>query len=194
MTNHDSKFFQSIEDPLIVIDKGYRILYINQSGAAIFGKNNNYLKDETCYKQFHGIDEPCLSCPMEQVFVFEKTSVSKRWVTLQDGKRRCGEIRSYPVFDASDNVVAATTIIVDITEKEEVRKIGGAHDRSQFSLSNREKQILKLISKGYTNPNISKELGISINTVKTHIVNTFNKIGVSDRTQAAIIALKAELI
>jgi len=191
MIDQAIKFFESIQDPLLVIDREYKILYINKEGAAIYGKNSDRLTGKLCYAQLQELDGPCISCPMEPVFVLKKATVSERWLTLSDGRRKCGEIRSYPVFDASDKIIAATTIIVDITEK---KAQAVKSDGNVFHLSKREKQVLKLISKGYTNPNIAGELGVSINTVKTHVVNIFNKIGVSDRTQAAIMALKADLI
>jgi len=51
-------------------------------------------------------------------------------------------------------------------------------------LSNREQEILRLISDGLTNQEIASLLVISITTVKTHVGNIFNKLGVTSRTQA----------
>lgn len=62
------------------------------------------------------------------------------------------------------------------------------------SLSNRETSILKLIAKGYANKDIADELNITERTVKNHISNIFKKIGTSDRTQAAVFAIKYNLI
>jgi DNA-binding NarL/FixJ family response regulator len=61
-------------------------------------------------------------------------------------------------------------------------------------LTEREVDVLSLISKGYSNLSISKELCISLNTVKTHIKNIFQKLEVEDRTQAAMKAMKEDLI
>ncbi len=194
MIPHDSQFLKSIRDPLIILDAGYRILYINQNGAAIYGNCHEDIAGKICHRQFHGSDAPCLSCPVEPVFVMGKTVVSEKWVTLPDGNRKCGEIRAYPVFDAFDNVVAVTAIIVDITDKKKASDSPRSPSGIRFDLSGRETEVLALMAKGDTNPEISRKLDISINTVKTHIVNIFNKIGVNDRTQAAIIALKSNLI
>lgn len=194
MITTDINFLKSIRDPLIVVDQTYKILYINKNGAAIYGSRPENLQGKTCFQELHNIQHPCINCPVEPVFVLKKTKISEKWVTLPDGRRKCGEIRAYPVFDVEDQVIAVTSIIVDITEKKQDTKKLKSELGIQFELSGREKQILKLISEGLTNPDISAQLGISINTVKTHIVNIFNKIGVSDRTQAAIIALKANLI
>ncbi|GBD40121.1 Transcriptional regulatory protein LiaR [bacterium HR37] len=52
-------------------------------------------------------------------------------------------------------------------------------------LTRREKEIVKLVVDGYTNKQISRELYISQNTVKTHLVNIFKKLGVTSRLQLA---------
>ncbi|WP_328703201.1 LuxR C-terminal-related transcriptional regulator [Alkalihalobacterium elongatum] len=51
-----------------------------------------------------------------------------------------------------------------------------------FGLSKRESEIIALISKGYSNNDIANKLFLSINTVKTHLNNIFNKLGVNNRT------------
>ncbi|MBT8764289.1 response regulator transcription factor [Desulfohalobiaceae bacterium Ax17] len=54
-----------------------------------------------------------------------------------------------------------------------------------YGLSSREKQILSMLAHGASNKDIADYLGISLNTVKTHIYNIYNKINVSNRYQAA---------
>ncbi len=65
---------------------------------------------------------------------------------------------------------------------------------STTDLTEREIEVLSLISKGNSNQGISDELCISLNTVKTHIKNIFQKLEVEDRTQAAMKAVKEDLI
>lgn len=62
------------------------------------------------------------------------------------------------------------------------------------NLSPREREVLELIVGGKSNKEISEELGISQATVKTHIRLIFGRMGVSDRTQAAVAALQRGLI
>lgn len=59
-------------------------------------------------------------------------------------------------------------------------------------LTAREKQVLKLLAEGYSNRNIAEELEVSEKTVKNHLSSIFKKIGVSDRTNAVIYALKGK--
>ncbi|MGF3102115.1 response regulator [Rossellomorea sp. DUT-2] len=55
-------------------------------------------------------------------------------------------------------------------------------------LTARELDVLKCLGEGMTNQEISEELFIGVKTVKTHVSNILSKLGVADRTQAAIYA------
>lgn len=62
------------------------------------------------------------------------------------------------------------------------------------SLTKREIEVLKAISAGLLNKEIAINLGISERTVKNHISNIFKKIDVADRTQAAVFAIKNNIV
>ena len=53
-------------------------------------------------------------------------------------------------------------------------------------LTDREREVLVLLASGMANKQIARRLGISEKTVKTHLTNVFQRIGVRDRTQAAL--------
>ncbi|MGC3970835.1 MAG: LuxR C-terminal-related transcriptional regulator [Pirellulales bacterium] len=61
-------------------------------------------------------------------------------------------------------------------------------------LTKREKEILIILATGATNREISEQLGISAETVKEHIQHMLRKIGVTDRTQAAVWAARNGLV
>lgn len=61
-------------------------------------------------------------------------------------------------------------------------------------LTERELEVLELIVAGYSNAAISDELYITVGTVKTHVCNILNKLSASDRTQAAVRALRTGLV
>ena len=60
-------------------------------------------------------------------------------------------------------------------------------------LTERELEVLRLIGEGLTNQEIADTLFIGIKTVKTHVSNILSKLGVNDRTQAAIYAHRNKL-
>jgi NarL family two-component system response regulator LiaR len=65
---------------------------------------------------------------------------------------------------------------------------------SREQLTRREYEMLELIAGGRSNKRIALELGISEKTVKTHVGHLLAKLGVSDRTQAAMLAVRQGLV
>jgi DNA-binding NarL/FixJ family response regulator len=61
-------------------------------------------------------------------------------------------------------------------------------------LTRRERDVLELIARGQSNKRIALALGISEKTVKTHVGHLLAKLGVSDRTQAAVMAVEEGLV
>jgi DNA-binding NarL/FixJ family response regulator len=61
-------------------------------------------------------------------------------------------------------------------------------------LTKREVEVLRLITEGMLNKEIAHNLCISEKTVKNHVSNIFKKINVSDRTQAAVFAIKNNIV
>ena len=62
------------------------------------------------------------------------------------------------------------------------------------SLSPRQEEILGSIVRGLSNPDIAKQLGISLDMVKEHVETLFQKIGAANRTEAVAIALRKHLL
>jgi DNA-binding NarL/FixJ family response regulator len=65
---------------------------------------------------------------------------------------------------------------------------------AQVSLSPRETEVLRLVAAGNSNPAIATTLFLSEATVKTHLLHTFEKLGVRDRTRAVTRAMELGLI
>ncbi len=61
-------------------------------------------------------------------------------------------------------------------------------------LTPREREVLVLIGRGFPNKRIARELDLSEKTVKTHVGHLLAKLGVTDRTQAAVFAVRAGLV
>lgn len=105
---------------------------------------------------------------------------------------------------------AAGYICKDISESELIKAIravnaGGKYIPSEIAeilsenlgqeeLTPRERKILQMIVGGNSNKEIAFDLNVSENTVKTHVKNVFEKLGVSDRTSAATLAIRRGLV
>ncbi len=84
---------------------------------------------------------------------------------------------------------AALSIPLHLTGDKPQPAMAPAHD-----LTEQEVRVLRLIAEGMSNDAIAEALSISRNTVKTHVRHIFEKLGVSDRTQAAIWAMRHGLV
>ena len=87
-----------------------------------------------------------------------------------------------------------------IWTRDELRRVTGALAAPRLGtdvevpLTKRENEVLKQLAFGLTNKEIAQALGISYETVKEHVQHILRKIGVSDRTQAAVWAVRKELV
>lgn len=78
--------------------------------------------------------------------------------------------------EAAEAMMAAAPVISD--------------DRGPTTLTTREREVLIQIAKGLSNREIARALTVSEKTVKTHVSNIFAKLGLQDRTQAALYAVR----
>lgn len=92
----------------------------------------------------------------------------------------------------------AKTLVISENKKETKKEISASKSNNELKLNDvltsREIDILKGIVDGKTNKEIGKDLDISDKTVRNHLYNIFKKLGVTDRTQAAIMVLKSGII
>jgi NarL family two-component system response regulator LiaR len=68
----------------------------------------------------------------------------------------------------------------------------GKQDDRYDELTPREREVLELIGRGFSNKRIAQELGAAEKTVKNHVSHVLAKLGVADRTQAALYASRVE--
>jgi len=127
--------------------------------------------------------------------------------------RPMAEQAVYPVLDEQGNVLSTVTIDLDTNRGHNdhayTSQLGGGpvvrtrpsetalpNDNNVLPapLTNRELEVLCLVARGDTNAEISLHLGISPHTVKSHVIHIFNKLGVNDRTQAAVWAVQNRLV
>jgi DNA-binding NarL/FixJ family response regulator len=88
----------------------------------------------------------------------------------------------------------------DSWTREELRRVTGALATPRVAgdvevpLTQRESEVLRQLALGLTNKEIAQALGISYETVKEHVQHVLRKIGVTDRTQAAVWAVRKGLV
>ena len=154
----------TVLDALRVIDDAGRIRHVNEPGVVL------------------------LHAPAEEVLVrgLERGTLSGTFELVRgDGIRAAVEFRATRHFDAGDHLIAAREIRRSSTDRwpDEAR-----------SLSARELEVLQAASTGMRTREIGQALVISPATVKTHLANVYEKLGVTDRTAAVAECLRRGLI
>jgi len=105
-------------------------------------------------------------------------------------KERVSEVRTF--VEAVRRVgVGGTALDPEVVASLVNPRRGG--DGPLAELTPRELEVLGLIARGYANKRIALELGVAEKTVKTHVGHVLAKLGLSDRTQAALYAVREGL-
>jgi len=92
----------------------------------------------------------------------------------------------YPIFNKEGKLVS--TVELNIPEQADQMSV------PENLLTKRELEVLRLLAKGMSNPEIAESLSISHHTVKSHVTHIYDKLGVNDRALAAVWASLHKLI
>jgi DNA-binding NarL/FixJ family response regulator len=160
----------------------------------------------------------CPDCPVSLVFSSGEPTVIEKSFRCERGTVVWREIRAYPIRAADGSVAGAIRIGFDITQRKlledhrmrhvdalektlggitgssDVRQIFHGESRMIGNLTNRELQVLRLLARGLSNAEIAGIMKISSHTVESHVMHVFHKLGVSNRTDAAVTALNLKLL
>ena len=98
-----------------------------------------------------------------------------------------GAIRTVQAGESELHPAAAARVLAELAD-------GGPRGEPRAALTPRELEVLELIARGLPNKLIARELGVAEKTVKTHVSNLLGKLGLSDRTQAALYAVREGLV
>ncbi len=99
-------------------------------------------------------------------------------------------VRAAQAGEAIIDPTAAARLVDALSGSDHGRRKAAALDQ----LTGREREVLVLIAQGRANKRIALELGISEKTVKNHVGHVLAKLGVTDRTQAAVLAVQEGLV
>lgn len=141
---------------ILVLDSQYSLLYCNE-------KAKEYKFDLTTLRQLLQEQIATKNRPDHQEFDLSYQPFLLKIKTVYNSMKKEGYLISiYPQNEQKQTAIFDTCL--------------------QLGLSKREAEIIELILNGDSNDAIAKKLFVSINTVKTHIKNIFNKLGVNNRT------------
>ena len=98
------------------------------------------------------------------------------------------DIQAEPLLSVMDRTVGGESVFPSRTPEVKLGKV------SSYHLTERELEVLRELVMGRTNEQIGKNLGISVETVRNHVANMFNKTGFSTRTELAVRARETGLV
>jgi DNA-binding NarL/FixJ family response regulator len=104
-------------------------------------------------------------------------------------------VRGHEIVDAIRAVDAGESVLHPSVARKVLNRFASVSGKAQRKkplelLTDREMEVLKLVTKGLSNKDIADGLSLSVRTVQGHLANIFNKLRVSSRTEAVVHALK----
>ena len=210
------QLINNLGDSMAVMDLNYRLVWLREP-LMDKGHPKRDCIGLPCYALFGDGKGPCRhSCPVAPVIAHRKPRVVERHFIDPEGVERWREARAFPIVDSKGKLVYVARISFDITQRkqteakqqrkqDELERTLADLNRVQLSqlpfqpsresaLTSRELEVLRLLAQGHHNPELASLLGISVNTVKRHIGNIFNKLDVNDRIRAAVWAARNGLV
>jgi NarL family two-component system response regulator LiaR len=104
-------------------------------------------------------------------------------------------VRGHEIVDAIRAVDAGESVLHPSVARKVLNRFASVSGKAQRKkplelLTDREMEVLKLVTKGLSNKDIADGLSLSVRTVQGHLANIFNKLRVGSRTEAVVHALK----
>jgi two-component system nitrate/nitrite response regulator NarL len=104
------------------------------------------------------------------------------------------EVDRDAILDGVTSAASGAVVLSPDVQAGVVREIRRRESLTRPSLTPRELEILALAAEGHATPEIAVRLHLSAATVKTHLQKAYDKLGVTDRTSAVVVALRRGLL
>jgi len=128
----------------------------------------------------------------EVEYLFRAIEIGASGYVLKDSESAILKSAIYAIYDGESYIDATLTPL--LKEKQYMEELQQEERNKDTHLSTREMQVLCYLAEGLYNKEIAFLLNISEKTVKNHVSNIFKKIGVTDRTQAAVYAIRHSFV
>ena len=125
-------------------------------------------------------------------YVYEAVRAGASGFLLKDV--RPGDLVDAVRLVAAGNALLGPTVTRRLLERFAADAPPATDDRAVARLTEREREILRLLAAGLSNAEIAEQLVLSEATVKTHVSSVLRKLGVRDRVQAVIVAYDSGLV
>ncbi|MGI9116888.1 MAG: LuxR C-terminal-related transcriptional regulator [Gaiellales bacterium] len=172
--------------PMMFADDGRRFTDANNAALQLLGTDLQTIKT----LRIEDLSAPelrPLTASMWEEFIADGTMTGEYELVRPNGSRVMVQ------FNATANVAPGQHLTIFIRHED----VGlpttaeGRTGRARGALSNRERQVLRLVAYGKSGPEIAETLGIAPDTVRVHVRNAMHKLGAKTRAQAIGIAMAA---
>ncbi|MBM4275091.1 MAG: PAS domain-containing protein [Deltaproteobacteria bacterium] len=164
-----SRVFESFGDPLVVYNKDYQILRVNQALLNLYQYDSQVLLGRRCYEVFHQRSVPCPECHIKEVFHRGLPQVRAKLITLPDGRQHHFEINSYPVKNGQGETIQVLEHGRDITARRHVEQTL-AHRTQELQKTQSQMEMLFEVSRQVGATDSLKDLLDSLQAVTQKIV------------------------
>ena len=131
-----------------------------------------------------------ISAFMEPELAYKTVAAGARGYLSKEASRQ--EVCEAIITIARGGTALATEAQLGLAQEIQERERRGGHGPPQ--LTEREQEVLKLVSKGLSGPEIAEEIHLSVTTVKSHLNSLYHKLDVSDRAAAVAEAMRRGLL
>ena len=161
----------SVDEIVLLFDQNNKIIFINESGQKLLGFRPETLDDLDAYVlDYLHYDEL-----IKGFITGDNSQISTKVIFKFTTGDRTFDVRFKKVYDGSGDVLGILCVANEIKGLEYFTK--------QFKLTEREKQITLNIASGIRNLDIANKLNIAERTVKAHVTNIYNKLGVNNKIE-----------
>ncbi|MFC1892130.1 PAS domain S-box protein, partial [Thermodesulfobacteriota bacterium] len=108
---------ENIDLGVTLIDSSYNIVMINPTQSRVFSKTEDRIIGKKCYREFNGLDDPCVYCPGTNVLTSGKPEEVEKASVLDDGSQHYVNIKAFPILGPDKSVTGFIEVTEDITEK-----------------------------------------------------------------------------
>jgi PAS domain S-box-containing protein len=174
----------NIDEAVILLDRSVRILAVNNRVNEILQTDKNLVNEHLSLiiSEYESITR--------ELRTFESTEVVDFSIRINfkcsDGSLILMEASCKSIRDKFGDLIGFLIISRDVKELKQLRDM--------YRITSREASIIQSIIAGKTNHQISEEMEITERTVKSHVTNIFNKLGVDNRVQLIILLKDFNLI
>lgn len=165
--------------PMVICDESHILQPLNERATSLF-EAENLRGDLLTARPSHP-----LSRLIAEVLLTKSGEVTRRLVTFPSGKR-------YTVESSGRSQKGPKRWLVLLLEPVREASLDEQSALERWPLTEREREVAKLVVRGLSNDAIARDIGVSLETVKTHVHNIFEKSGTHSRAEflAAVLRTK----